>query len=301
VPFPIAHPAAVLPLRRYSSRWLAFPALVVGSLVPDVAYLFPAVSWGDESHHLLGSLLFGLPVGILMIAAFYGLRTRAVEMLPAPFDQLFLPLCRRPRASFVAILFSLVFGIATHLFLDSFTHKDGWLAEHVAVLQLPVLVLGDRTARVCHVLWYGCSFVGVAMLFVAFEKWKEAAITGRNALTSDAVREALVLAGLVLPIALIHHVLKNRLAQVLTVAFCFAIVAVLLLRSTRSRPAAAHRRPASGVRRPQSLGRPGGRGVAATTRLSSAPPAPMTKGSPSSGAGPKPTQRGKPQFTWPGD
>ena len=173
----MAHPAAVLPLRRHSSRWLTFPALVVGSLVPDVAYLFPEGLWSEESHHLAGSLPFGLPVGILMIAVFYGLRTKAVEMLPAPYKQLFLPLCRRPKASFLAVVFSLVFGIATHLFLDSFTHKDGWLVEHFDVLQLPVLVVGAKTARVCHVLWYGCSFVGVAALFVVFEKWKQRSIS----------------------------------------------------------------------------------------------------------------------------
>jgi hypothetical protein len=302
MPFPIAHPAAVLPLRRHSSRWLSFPALVVGSLVPDVAYLSPQESWSDLSHHLPASLLFGLPVGILMIAAFYGFRTRAVEMLPAPFKQLFLPLCQRPKGSVAAVLFSLVFGIATHLFLDSFTHKDGWLVLHVAVLQLPVLAFGDQTARVCHVLWYGCSFVGVAMLFVAFERWKEVSTSGRNVLTSAALREALLLAGLVLPIALIHHLIHSRLAQVLTAAFCLAIVAALLLRSTRRSPAA--RRP-SGAEA-QSVGRQDARRTAATPRLSStrpAAPAPasMTKGTPSSGASPNPPSRRNSQFVWPGE
>jgi len=40
MPFPVAHPAAVLPLRRYCPRYLSFPALVVGSLSPDLGYLF---------------------------------------------------------------------------------------------------------------------------------------------------------------------------------------------------------------------------------------------------------------------
>ena len=43
MPFPLAHPAAVLPFRRYCSRWLNFPALVIGSLVPDLGYLFPPI------------------------------------------------------------------------------------------------------------------------------------------------------------------------------------------------------------------------------------------------------------------
>jgi hypothetical protein len=38
MPFPLAHPAAVLPLRRYCPKYLSFPVLIVGSLVPDVGY-----------------------------------------------------------------------------------------------------------------------------------------------------------------------------------------------------------------------------------------------------------------------
>src|SRR5581483_12465816 len=37
VPFTLAHPAAVLPLRR---RGLVFSALVVGSMAPDFEYFF---------------------------------------------------------------------------------------------------------------------------------------------------------------------------------------------------------------------------------------------------------------------
>ncbi|PYR48149.1 MAG: hypothetical protein DMF89_16400 [Acidobacteria bacterium] len=290
MPFPLAHPVAVLPLRRHSSRWHTFPALVVGSLVPDVPYLLPGGLWIQESHQLAGSLLFGLPVGILMIAVFYALRTRVVGMLPAPYKQLFLPLCRHPQASALAVVFSLVFGIATHIFLDSFTHKDGWLVEHFEVLQLPVLVVGSKTARLCHVLWYGCSFVGAAVLFVAFEKWKQQSIPARNALTSNAVSEAVLLAGLVLPIAVIHHLVNSWLAQLLTVVFCSALVAALLLRSTRSRPA---RRSSSAVPPRQDPGQQVGHDTGGTPWVLSPPPgAPTTpsrtRGSASSGAGRRP-------------
>jgi hypothetical protein len=61
MPFPLAHPAAVLPLRRVQA--LCFPALVLGSLTPDFGYLFADLS--RLSHHLLGSLLFCLPAGLL--------------------------------------------------------------------------------------------------------------------------------------------------------------------------------------------------------------------------------------------
>jgi xanthine/uracil permease len=203
---------------------------------------------------------------------------------------LFLPLCRRPRASALAVVFSLVFGIATHLVLDSFTHKDGWLVEHFEVLQLPVLVVGSKTARLCHVLWYGCSFIGVAVLFFAFEKWKQQSISARNALTSNSVREAVLLAGLVLPIAVIHHLFNNRLAQLLTAVFCSALVVALLLRPARSRPAG---RSSSGVRLRQDPAPQVSHDTGATPWVLSPPPgAPTTpsrtRGSASSGAGRRP-------------
>ena len=78
MPFPLAHPAAVLPLRRF--KWLNFSALVIGALVPDIGYAFPEGS--GLSHHTLGSILFGLPVGLLILTAFYALRASLVGRMP---------------------------------------------------------------------------------------------------------------------------------------------------------------------------------------------------------------------------
>jgi hypothetical protein len=38
MPFPLAHPVAVLPFRRYCPRFFSLPALVAGSLVPDYGH-----------------------------------------------------------------------------------------------------------------------------------------------------------------------------------------------------------------------------------------------------------------------
>src|SRR5215472_4410846 len=88
MPFPLAHPAAVLPIRRWF-KWLSFPALVIGSLVPDAGYLIP--QFGDLSHDILGSILFGLPVGGLMLAAFYALRRPVVIRTPSRLRRSILP------------------------------------------------------------------------------------------------------------------------------------------------------------------------------------------------------------------
>lgn len=249
MPFPLAHPAAVLPLKRYCSRWLSFPALVIGSLVPDVGYVFADNSWNSGSHQLVGGLIFNLPVGILMLILFYGFRTTVARMLPTPYRQVLLPLCRRRRSVFLVLVLSLLVGIWTHLLLDSFTHNDGWLAEHVAVLQLPVLSFGGRTAKLCHVLWYVCSFAGAALLFIAFEKWKHSCTSDRAASAmKDATREGILLAVLVLPIALIHHLFRHPWVPMLTAAFYLVLVVGFFVKSLRRPALLRHRYKAEHTR-----------------------------------------------------
>ena len=90
MPFPLAHPAAVLPLRRCCPRYLSFPALVIGSLCPDSGYLFHA---GNFSHRFLaGSFGFCLPVGLVLVLVFYGVRRPVIGILPASYRRLLLPL-----------------------------------------------------------------------------------------------------------------------------------------------------------------------------------------------------------------
>jgi len=65
LPFTLAHPAAVLPLRRTG---LVFSALVVGSMAPDFPYFLSvsdAIRWG---HSTRGVFLFCLPFGLLVRA-----------------------------------------------------------------------------------------------------------------------------------------------------------------------------------------------------------------------------------------
>lgn len=99
MPFPIAHPAAVMPLRRYCPRWLSLPALIIGSVSPDAGYLFGEKGAGGFSHGFLGSFGFCLPAGLLMVALFYSLRAPLAGILPAPYQRALLPLCKRPPGS----------------------------------------------------------------------------------------------------------------------------------------------------------------------------------------------------------
>src|SRR5215475_1138401 len=222
MPFPLAHPAAVLPFRRF--KGLNFSALVIGTLVPDIGYLSREGS--RLSHDAVGSILFGLPVGLLILTAFYAFRTSLVVRMPQGVRRSLLPFCRRVFGPVWIAILSLVVGIWTHVLWDSVTHTDGWLVEHIPVLFLPVFHFDGRTARVCTVLWYGSSFVAVGWLFVAFEKWRQNAITtvGGNAGTGRRIaQDAIVAAIFVIPISLAHHLIRSPLESALATGFCLSL------------------------------------------------------------------------------
>jgi hypothetical protein len=235
MPFPLAHPVAVLPLRRFCSRWLNFPALVIGSLVPDIGYLFRDADISRFSHRLFGSLAFGLPFGILMLSAFYAFRSPAVEMFPvsASGKRTLASLCQRPVGPLWLAFVSLVIGIWTHVLWDSFTHSDGWIVQHVAILQTPVIHLSQGTGRICHVLWYGSTFAGVGVLFIAFERWKQSYTAGVKLSTRQMIQDAIILAVLVVPVSLMHHLIGGPIVFVLTAAFCIFVAIVLVMKTTK--------------------------------------------------------------------
>jgi hypothetical protein len=245
--FPVAHPAAVLPLRRYCPRWLSFPALIIGSLSPDAGYLL-ARQGGDEfSHRLVGSVGFCLPVGLLGLVLFHALRSPAVKMLPEHYQRALLPFCRRPFGSLPAVLVSLLIGAWTHLLWDSCTHNDGWCVQHLPVLQSVVLSVGSRTARVCHLLWYGSTFAGIVWLVLAFEKWKEASVRAGVGVSGRVLmRDALLVATLLLPIEVVHHIFQgHKPGLYLIAAVCALPVVGIILRVGNTRDGVAADQPAA--------------------------------------------------------
>jgi hypothetical protein len=60
LPLTLAHPAAVLPFRR----WFVFSGLVIGSLAPDFEYFLYVPDSLRIGHTLPGVFLFCLPVGL---------------------------------------------------------------------------------------------------------------------------------------------------------------------------------------------------------------------------------------------
>ena len=118
MPYPFAHPAAVLPLVRFGVP----SALVIGSVAPDLWYLVPFVQRAD-SHTLAGLFWFCLPAGVALYLLFHlVLKEPLIALLSTRLSTF---ACRGlPARSWGAVVLSLLAGILTHLLWDELTHSN---------------------------------------------------------------------------------------------------------------------------------------------------------------------------------
>jgi len=172
MPFTLAHPAAVLPLRR--TPLLRSVPLLIGAMTPDVPYFLP---WRlakhipqGVTHTLLGTLTLDLPFGIALLLFLWFLRAP----LAAPLDAGSQAKCSAAlerfgsrTANWLLAPLSLLVGSWTHLVWDSFTHPDGWMVSRISALSAPVSLFSYK-GELCHVLQYASSVLGLAVLAIWF-------------------------------------------------------------------------------------------------------------------------------------
>jgi hypothetical protein len=172
VPFTLAHPAAVLPLRGLA--YLRTAPLVVGSLVPDLHYFLPGpLSHAvPDTHAFRHSYTTTLALGCMVLAAVFLLRLPLTALLSARARWVCLaalePFRQRPLEWLLAPL-AILLGIWSHLLWDSFTHEDGWIVQRVAALSAPVII-GSYSGLLYHVLQYLSSVFGLVVLAVWYRR-----------------------------------------------------------------------------------------------------------------------------------
>jgi hypothetical protein len=198
MPFPLAHPAAVLPLRRYCPRYLNFPALMIGSLTPDVGYCLQRFRVDQFSHSFVGSVAFCLPTGIAMLLVFCAIRESLAAALPAPHRDALLPLCRKPNDRPVwAIVLSLLIGAWTHICLDRLTRESNWLLYQLPGIQNEIAAIERKHIRVYRLLWYGLSFAGLAWLTLTYLQFLKCSTGSRRIFSAREKKRFLLWASVI--------------------------------------------------------------------------------------------------------
>jgi hypothetical protein len=167
MPFTLAHPAAVMPLRRLRS--LPTPALIAGSVAPDLPYYMPSridVAL-HETHTLLGTFVVCVPLGLALIAIGLVLRRPLTALMSERARWVSLREAESfaaRRVNWLLAIPAIVIGAWIHVLWDAFTHPGTWLVRRVDALSAPVNLFGMYTGEVSHVLQYLSSIVGLAVI-----------------------------------------------------------------------------------------------------------------------------------------
>lgn len=142
MPFTASHPAAVLIGAAPLARWgLPVPALVIGSIAPDLFTMLPIPEVVHFAHTPLGLVTADLAVGVAAFVAwqvFFGPALIAIAprawraRLPERLAE-----SRGPQRGRLPLHFgwkvalAVLLGAATHLAWDSFTHDWMWGPQHI--------------------------------------------------------------------------------------------------------------------------------------------------------------------------
>jgi hypothetical protein len=175
MPFTFSHPAIVLPLRYLPSKWFSLTGLIIGSLTPDFEYFLRMKVQSIYSHTLPGIFWFDLPLGILLTFLFHNLvRNSLFKNLPFELKSRF-EIFREFnwnlyfKNNWVIITISIILGIASHLFWDSFTHETGYFVKVLPALQDSV-ILFDKNIKFFKILQHGSTILGALVISLAIYK-----------------------------------------------------------------------------------------------------------------------------------
>ena len=180
MPFTLAHPAAIVPLvpalqRRLGDR-AVLSALIVGSMVPDIAFLLPIGVSRAQSHSLAGLFWCCLPLGLATYLVFHWLlKAPLIDLLPH-YAYSRLHGYARPTAAISwrllpVILLCLLIGAVTHIGWDGFTHRDSFVVRHSAVLRTHLFTGGGFWIYLHTALQWICSAIGLALLGWWAHRW----------------------------------------------------------------------------------------------------------------------------------
>ncbi len=180
MPFTLAHPAAALPLFRPLHRFGVLSALVIGSMTPDFPYFLTGDLTRRESHSFAGLFYFCLPYGLIAYLLFhFVLKHPLIALLPGAAQARVLGVCpvlwRLPKASWAAVLVSLLAGAATHVIWDSFTHPGETIVQTLLPLRTYLFSLQGARFYVFNVLQHMSTVVGFALLAWWGTRWLRSA------------------------------------------------------------------------------------------------------------------------------
>ena len=165
MPFTLAHPALVLPLKKTKTKW-SMTALIMGSMAPDFEFLLQMREVEIIGHSWPGIFIFDIPFAFLMCFLFHNLlRNSLLDNLPTFYQQRLAHFRDFHWNEYVQnnkwmFFLSLCVGVLSHFALDAFTHHDGLAVEFLPILS-DTVEIRNHEAPVYFLLQLVISVVGM--------------------------------------------------------------------------------------------------------------------------------------------
>ena len=184
-----AHQTVVVPLKWARPKWFDGTALCVGSMAPDLAYVFTDTPLEFRSHTLSAQLTWTLPVAVALTLVWRHLLAAPLgAVLPGLLGHEVRALARA-RRRLVQTAVCAVLGGLSHTFVDGFTHDDGWAVTRISGLRHLVNLAGMTHPLFLWLQYFGHSvgtLVGIAMFALLikrgrFSAWSEGVAPPRAA------------------------------------------------------------------------------------------------------------------------
>ncbi|MGO9514351.1 MAG: DUF4184 family protein [Steroidobacteraceae bacterium] len=171
MPFTISHAAVVLPFSRFLARHRLLSAAIIGSMVPDFAWLTPWHPARFETHSAVSLVTFSLPVGLASYWVFQRLiKTPVMELLPdgaySRWREFAAPAEYSSLRQWILAACGVLAGAITHLLWDAFTHEGARGVRMISALDDPVLAIGAHHLAGTSLLQDVSSLLGLVVVVV---------------------------------------------------------------------------------------------------------------------------------------
>ncbi|AWV99099.1 DUF4184 family protein [Arcticibacterium luteifluviistationis] len=176
MPFTLAHTAAILPFRRFFSKYFSISGLIMGSMAPDFEFFLRVTLYGIWGHTWWGVLFFNLPVSIILCLYFHiYVKKSLIDHLP-PF--LYQRLAKYKnldwyiyfKKNWLKVILSILVGVLTHFIWDNFTHEPNYIFPFYLDILSSVFLLNEKPLAVYTVLQILSSIIGMLYFFYFMAK-----------------------------------------------------------------------------------------------------------------------------------
>jgi 4-amino-4-deoxy-L-arabinose transferase-like glycosyltransferase len=185
MPFTFSHPAIVLPFENSKRKWFSLTGLIVGSVVPDIEFLMRLRETNTFGHTWLGLIVFDIPAAFLLGFIFHNLvRDPLVTHAPKFFRERLSPLLSFNWTNYfkkhiTRFFISVLIGIASHIFLDAFTHYDGAVAKRSSFF-LEEIIIWEHPFPMYLILQVATSLAGGLYILWFILKMKKVEVTAER-------------------------------------------------------------------------------------------------------------------------